>query len=98
MWSRSILPLENMEKEITSGNRNGCIICIIICNYSFFSKSRSKFVCNTFQKCLPEVNLAQNGQLDFLLNINQVLLTTGSNVKIASDLKFRSPGMGWNAR
>ena len=60
--------------------------------------TRSKFVCNAFQKCLPEVNLAQNGQLDFLLNINQVLLTTGSNVKIASDLKFRSPGMGWNTR
>ena len=36
--------------------------------------------------------MAENGQLDFLSNINQVLLT-GSNVKIAFSLKFRSPIM-----
>ena len=36
----------------------------------------------SFKKCLPEANLAPNRQLEFPLNINQVLLNS-SNVKIA---------------
>ena len=42
MWSRSILGLENMEKEFTLWKTNGCI------------NKKLQFL---FEKCVPEVNL-----------------------------------------
>ena len=66
----------NMEKEIILGNTNATHGCSMQLRLLFKSVYRKQIWPKT-------------GQLDFLSNINQVLLT-GSNVKIAFSLKFKS--------
>ena len=67
----------NMEKEITLGNTNVTHGCL-------YMQLRLLFKSVYRKQIWPKT-----GQLDFLSNINQVLLT-GSNVKIAFSLKFKS--------